>query len=182
LLRAGTELALHDFGGEGPPALLLHGLAGHAEEWADTVRWLRDSRHVFALDLHGHSDPRPLEVSPTAMRDDACFVLETIGAPVLLLGQSLAGRIAILVAAERPELVERLIVVEAGPEGSADGGERKAATVEVGLEDWPVPFPDAKAAEDYFGGPGLPSDAWTRGLRRAPTGSTRGSRSRCSVR
>jgi pimeloyl-ACP methyl ester carboxylesterase len=172
LNRAGTELALHDFGGDGLPALLLHGLAGHAEEWTDTVGWLRGFRHVFALDLrgHGHSDPRPAEVSPTALCEDACFALERIGAPALLLGQSLGGRIAILAAAARPELVESLVVVEAGPEGTADGGATKAAAVEVGLEDWPVPFPDAKAAEDYFGGPGVPSDAWTRGLRRAPDG------------
>lgn len=172
LNRAGTRLALHDFGGEGPPALLLHGLAGHAEEWADTVGWLCESRHVFALDLrgHGHSETQPLEVSPAAMRDDACFALERIGAPALLLGQSLGGRLAILAAAARPELVECLVVAEAGPEGTADGGETRAAAAEVGLEEWPVPFPDAKAAEDYFGGPGLPADAWTRGLRRGPDG------------
>jgi pimeloyl-ACP methyl ester carboxylesterase len=172
LNRAGTELALHDFGGEGPPALLLHGLAGHAEEWADTVGWLRGTRHVFALDLrgHGHSESRPLEVSPEAMRDDACFALERVGAPALLLGQSLGGRIAILAAAARPELVECLVVAEAGPEGTADGGEMKAAEVEMGLEEWPVPFADGREAEEHFGGPGLHAEAWARGLRRAPDG------------
>ncbi len=173
LTRAGTELALWDLGGEGPPALLVHGLAGHAEEWAETAAWLRESRHVFALDLrgHGHSEPRPTDVSPRALREDVCFALEQVGGePALLLGQSLGGRIAILAAAARPELVECLIVAEAGPEGTADGGKMMAAQMEVGLEEWPVPFPDAAAAEEYFGGPGVHADAWTRGLRRAPDG------------
>jgi len=173
LTRAGTELALWDFGGDGPPALLVHGLAGHAEEWAETAGWLRQSRHVYALDLrgHGHSEQRPANVSPAALRDDVCFALDQLGGePALLLGQSLGGRIAILAAAGRPALVECLVVAEAGPEGTADGGEMKAAEVEIGLEEWPVPFADAATAVEYFGGPGAHADAWTRGLRQAPDG------------
>jgi pimeloyl-ACP methyl ester carboxylesterase len=172
LSRVGIKFALCDFGGEGPPALLVHGLAGHAEEWSETAEWLCETRHVFALELrgHGHSETRPADVSPTALRDDVCFALDRIGAPALLLGQSLGGRIAILAAAARPDLVECLVVAEAGPDGSADGGEMKAAEVAVGLEEWPVPFPDTSAAEEYFGGPGAHATAWTRGLRRTSDG------------
>ncbi|HKZ12341.1 MAG TPA: alpha/beta hydrolase [Solirubrobacterales bacterium] len=172
LTRAGTDLALWDFGGEGPAALLVHGLAGHAGEWAETATWLRETRHVFALDLrgHGHSEPRPTDVSPKALRDDVCFALDQIGAPTLLLGQSLGGRVVILAAAARPELVECLVVAEAGPEGTADGGELKAAEMELGLEEWPVPFPDVATAEAFFEGPGAHADAWARGLRQEPDG------------
>ena len=170
--RAGTSLALWDLGGDGPPALFVHGLAGHAGEWADTAAWLSGTRHVFALDLrgHGHSETRPADVSPAALREDVCFALERIGGPALLLGQSLGGRVAIEAAASRPDLVACLVVAEAGPEGTADGGALKATEMEVGLEEWPVPFPDADAAADYFGGPGTHADAWTRGLRRTPDG------------
>jgi pimeloyl-ACP methyl ester carboxylesterase len=73
-------------------------------------------------------------------------------------------------AVARPELVECLVVAEAGPEGTADGGEMKADEVEMGLEEWPVPFPDLTAAEAYFSGPGSIAGAWARGLRRAPDG------------
>jgi pimeloyl-ACP methyl ester carboxylesterase len=173
LNRAGTALALRDFGGEGPPALLVHGLAGHAEEWSGTAVWLRENRHVFALDLRGHgrSERRPTVVSPTALAADISYALEWIGgAPALLLGQSLGGRIAIPVAATRPELVGCLVVAEAGPDGGTDGAARKAAEVESALEKWPVPFPDASAAETFFGGPSPRAEAWTRGLRQAPDG------------
>src|SRR6201995_1635076 len=102
LNRSGTALALRDFGGEGPPALLVHGLAGHAEEWSETAAWLRESRHVFALDLRGHgrSEPRPAALSPAALAADLAFALGEIGdGPALLLGQSLGGRFAIPAAA-----------------------------------------------------------------------------------
>jgi pimeloyl-ACP methyl ester carboxylesterase len=166
-------LALRDFGGEGPPALLVHGLAGHAEEWSGTAAWLREDRHVFALDLRGHgrSEPRPSVVCPKALAEDISFALESIGAaPALLLGQSLGGRMAIPVAAARPELVESLVVAEAGPDGGADGAKIKAAEVGAWLERWPVPFPDETAAETFFGGPSDRANAWTRGLGQAPDG------------
>jgi pimeloyl-ACP methyl ester carboxylesterase len=35
--RDGVRLAATDFGGGGPAVLLLHGLAGHAGEWAETA-------------------------------------------------------------------------------------------------------------------------------------------------
>lgn len=173
LNRAGTTLALRDFGGEGSPALLVHGLAGHAEEWSGTAAWLHESRHVFTLDLRGHgrSEQRPAVVSPTALAEDVSFALEWIGgAPALLLGQSLGGRIAIPVAAAHPELVGCLVVAEAGPDGAVDGAAIKAAEVGAALERWPVPFPDESAAETFFGGPSPRAEAWTRGLRRAADG------------
>jgi pimeloyl-ACP methyl ester carboxylesterase len=172
LTRAGTKLALWDLGGNGPPALLIHGLAGHAGEWDDTATWLRETRHVFALDLrgHGHSEQRPTSVSPAAIRDDVCFVLEQIGEPALLLGQSLGGRFAIPAAAARPKLVECLVIVEAGPEGSPDRADAKADGIAARLNAWPVPFADRSTAETFFGGRGLDAEAWTRGLREAPDG------------
>jgi pimeloyl-ACP methyl ester carboxylesterase len=50
----GVVLSVLDCGGRRPPAVLLHSLAGHAEEWADTASWLRGHRRVVALDLRGH--------------------------------------------------------------------------------------------------------------------------------
>ena len=41
LSRDGAALACADFGGEGGPVLLLHGLCGHAEEWRETAEALR---------------------------------------------------------------------------------------------------------------------------------------------
>jgi pimeloyl-ACP methyl ester carboxylesterase len=49
-----TRLCCVDFGGKGSPVLLLHGLAGRANEWYSTAQWLTQRCHVFALDQRGH--------------------------------------------------------------------------------------------------------------------------------
>lgn len=172
LIRAGTRLALWDLGGDGPPALLVHGLAGHAGEWADTAAWLSESRHVFAFDLRGHglSETRPADVSPAALREDVCFALEQIGPPALLLGQSLGGRIAIEAAATCPDLIDRVVVAEAGPDGSAEFAGQIAAAVASSLRTWPVPFPDLTKAEAFFARRGRDPKVWTSGLRSEQDG------------
>ena len=113
-----ARLTALDFGGEGPGALLLHGLAGTALEWDETASWLRESHRVLGLDQrgHGHSERRPEDVSPSAFVSDALTAIERLNlAPTLLVGQSLGGLIAFLAASKRPDLVSALIVVEATP-------------------------------------------------------------------
>ncbi len=121
--RDGVALACRDFGGDGPPALLLHGLAGNAEEWADTAAWLTARCRVAALDARGHgrSEPRPDDVSRAAHVADAALAIERLdGGPALVVGQSLGGHLAILLAARRPELVRARVVVEARPSAAPD--------------------------------------------------------------
>jgi pimeloyl-ACP methyl ester carboxylesterase len=120
--RDGVRLAGVDYGGGGPAVLLLHGLAGNADEWAPTAAALTGRAHVVAFDARGHgaSEPRPPDVSPQAHVADAAFVIEQRGlAPATVIGQSYGALTAFLLAAERPDLVERLVVAEASP-GAGD--------------------------------------------------------------
>jgi pimeloyl-ACP methyl ester carboxylesterase len=136
--RDGVRLACCDFGGDGPPALLLHGLAGNAEEWADTAAWLSARCHVVALDERGHgrSEPRPDDVSRAAHVADAALAIERLGrGPALVVGQSLGGHLAILLAARRPALVRALVVVEASPSAAPDPA-AFAAMVAASLDTW----------------------------------------------
>jgi pimeloyl-ACP methyl ester carboxylesterase len=168
LEREGVRLALLDFGGGGNPALLLHGLAGHSGEWSATAAWLHRDRRVLALDIrgHGHSEREPLEVAPEALAADVAFVIERLElGRVLLIGQSLGGHLALRVASRRPELVETLVVAEAGPAGAGlVGATRQAAELEDSLTAWPTPFPSRDAAEAFFGGPTSHAAAWASGL------------------
>jgi pimeloyl-ACP methyl ester carboxylesterase len=121
----GTRLAWRDGGGTGPGLLLLHGLAGHAAEWAATAGRLRDAYRVVALDQRGHgaSERRPGDVSRAACVADVIGVVEGLRlAPVVLVGQSLGGNTALLAAAERPDLVRALVLVDAGPVGRKRSG------------------------------------------------------------
>jgi len=99
---------------------------------------------------------------------DTVFTVERLGlGPVILVGQSLGGHAALLVAAERPDLVRGLVVADASPAKGDD-----AATTEVGqaLMRWPLPFDSREAAVDFFGGPSLSAEAWVGGLERRDDG------------
>ena len=168
--RDETLLACRDFGGVGPDALLLHGLSGHAGEWTETAHWLTARRRVLGSDARGHgrSDRIPTDVSRDAHVKDAVFLIERLASgPVVLIGQSLGGHTAILVAAQRPDLVEGLIVADASP---VERNEATVAELGAALARWQVPFPSREAAIDFFGGPSLTADAWTDGLEEGAGG------------
>src|SRR4051794_14320520 len=105
LSRDGVRLACRDCGAGEPAVLLLHGLAGDLEEWAETAEWLRERCRVVALDARGHgrSERLPEDVSRAAHVGDVAFVIEELElAPVVLVGQSLGGLTALLATATYP--------------------------------------------------------------------------------
>ena len=57
VVRDGVRLVCRDWGdwgGDGPPVLLLHGLAGHAGEWDHLAEGLGGQHRMLALDQRGH--------------------------------------------------------------------------------------------------------------------------------
>ena len=166
----GVCLVARDFGGHGPGALLLHGLAGTASEWSDTASWLTESHRVLALDQRGHgrSERRPTDVSRCAYVGDAAALIEQLGlAPVDLIGQSLGGHTAFLLAAKRPDLVRALVVAEATP--TREGPEVAEAIGDY-FASWPLTFPSHEAAVAFFGGESLRARAWAGNLVASPDG------------
>lgn len=177
--RDGTRLACADFGGTGSAVLLLHGLAGHATEWAQTAAWLSAHHRALAPDLRGHgrSERHPRDVSRDAnVADIASWIEHFATGPVALIGQSLGGHTAFLVAARRPDLVDKLVVVEAGPgPPSPEHGDpdAEAATVERvrgWLLSWPVPFASREEAISFFGRNENWANAWADGLEKRADG------------
>ncbi|EFK98383.1 LOW QUALITY PROTEIN: hydrolase, partial [Streptomyces sp. SPB78] len=136
-----------DWGGDGPPVLLLHGLAGYAGEWGPVAVRLRERGHrVLAMDLRGHggSVRHPRDTSANAHADDVAGLLGRLGAgPAVLVGQSLGGRVALRVAVEHPSLVRGLALIEADAR-PASGAPGDAAI--RWLRSWPLPFPDRASA------------------------------------
>jgi len=99
-----------------PPLVILHGLLGSSRNWGSVAKALGDSRHVLALDLPNHG------ASPWSEAMDYPFIartvaatLETLGRKAVLLGHSMGGKAAMTLALTRPDLVERLIVVDIAP-------------------------------------------------------------------
>lgn len=103
--------------GTGPAVILLHGLLGSLDNWQPVARRLADAFTVFALDLRNHGrSPHSAEMSLETLRSDVEEFVRDLGpARVHLVGHSLGGRVAMRVALDRPELVERLVVADISP-------------------------------------------------------------------
>ena len=156
--------------------LLLHGLGGHATEWNQTASWLTKTHRVFAPDLRGHgrSERHPQDVSRSAHVDDIAAWAECLGTrPTALVGQSLGGHTAFLVAARHPDIVEKLVVVEAAPGPTSEvgtPGDETVARVRRWLASWPVPFASRDEAVAFFGRNDTWANAWADGLEQREDG------------
>jgi pimeloyl-ACP methyl ester carboxylesterase len=176
MTRDGVRLVCRDFGGDGPSALLLHGLAGHTDEWAQTASWLTARCRVVALDARGHgrSERFPADVSRDALVADAVFVVEQLRLqPVVVVGQSVGALTALSLAARRPELVRCLVLVDASPSGGGEGVEEAVSATARALREWPASFGSRSDAQAFFAerfGGGLAAEAWTSGLERIENG------------
>jgi esterase len=107
-----------DFGGPGEPArVILHGFLGSSRNWLTAGKDLADGRRTFALDLRNHGlSPHSGEMSYAAMASDVVAWIDARGlGPVELIGHSMGGKVAMLVACRSPERVGRLVVVDIAP-------------------------------------------------------------------
>lgn len=109
--------------GEGAPVVVLHGLLGRARNWLSVARALEASYAFHLVDLRNHgASPWADAMSYPAMAGDVAALIEDIGAgPVRVVGHSMGGKVAMTLALSRPELVERLIVVDIAPVPYAQG-------------------------------------------------------------
>jgi len=119
LVVKGLRLRVLDWGGEGrTPLLLLHGFTGHAHAWDTLSIALQPHYHVYALDQRGHGDSDPADVyNPVVAFDDLGGVVEQLGIrSMVMIGLSMGGRNAIYFTAKRPDVVQKLVIVDIGPE------------------------------------------------------------------
>ncbi len=168
--RPDAEIWYFDSAGDLPVVVLLHGLAGYALEWGATIAALRADHRVIAIEQRGHgsSTRRPADVSRTAYVEDVVAVLDDLGvAAAPVVGQSMGGHTAMLLAARNPERVSRLVMVEAGLGG---GGDAEADGLAAWLQGWPAPFPDRDAFLAFFGGSRSVAEGWADGLEERPDG------------
>lgn len=98
--------------GAGPPVVLVHGLAEARSSWAVQHRDL-SSVHTFAYDLRGHGETTLGNADGTLeqLGGDLIGFLEQVTGPATVVGFSLGGTIALWAAAERPDLMQRVIVL-----------------------------------------------------------------------
>lgn len=105
--------------GAGTPVVMIHGLSGSSRWWARNIDVLAKRRLVAAVDLVGFGSHREFLAVPKVLPPFGEVTsllarwLETFGERVHLVGHSMGGQIAIHLAAERPDLVRSLVLVNA---------------------------------------------------------------------
>jgi pimeloyl-ACP methyl ester carboxylesterase len=106
----------HGSAGPYPPLLVAHGLFGSARNWGVIAKRLSDTREVVAVDMRNHGQsPWSDSHDYPALAADLAEVLEVMPAPADVLGHSMGGKAAMVLALTRPDLVRRLVVADIAP-------------------------------------------------------------------
>jgi len=104
-----------DFGGTGEVVLLVHGLGGSHLNWLSVAPQLAERYRVYAPDLPGFGRS-PLAGRRSSIAADVDVLTRLIArlsdSPIVLIGNSMGGLVAIGVAAMHPELVSGLVLVD----------------------------------------------------------------------
>jgi len=100
-----------------PPLVLLHGLMGAAQNWGGIAKRLGQKRRVLALDARNHgASGHAAGMDYATMAADVAETLDARGLTrAAVLGHSMGGKTAMMLALTRPALVERLIVADMSP-------------------------------------------------------------------
>lgn len=116
-LASGRTISGLRYGDDAPVVTLLHGAGLNAHTFDTTV--LAMGVPALSIDLPGHGDSSwrdDVDYSPRGMADDVAAAMAAwTDAPQLLVGQSLGGLTAAVVAARNPQLVRQLVLVDITP-------------------------------------------------------------------
>jgi len=107
----------HRITGEGSPLILLHGLFGSLENLGGVARKLQNEWQIHALDQRNHgSSPHTDTMDYPSMAEDVVAYMDEQGIDkACLLGHSMGGKVAMQVALQAPERVEKFIVADIAP-------------------------------------------------------------------
>jgi pimeloyl-ACP methyl ester carboxylesterase len=108
--------------GDGLPVVFLHSLAGNASQWSAQLDHLRPIRRAVALEWRGHGlsgAPEDGDYSVPAAANDVGRAVERLGIErMVLVGHSGGGLVALQYAADHPDRVVGLLLVDPSGDSS----------------------------------------------------------------
>lgn len=102
--------------GAGKPMMILHGLFGFSDNWQTLAKKLSDYYRLILVDLrnHGHSNWSD-EFSYEIMAKDVLELCDELKLEdMILVGHSMGGKVAMHIAQMRPDLLDKMVVVDMG--------------------------------------------------------------------
>ncbi len=104
------------FGEGGLPLIIVHGLFGSARNWRVLQKRLAEKRRVIAVDLRNHGDSFWADDnSYEALARDLAEVIDANDGVADVLGHSMGGKAAMVLALKAPQKLRRLIVADIAP-------------------------------------------------------------------
>jgi len=100
----------------GDPLIVVHGLFGSSRNWRALAKHFSRKRRVIAVDMRNHGASfRHASNTYRDMADDLAAVIKDIGGRADVLGHSMGGKAAMVLALTHPDLVSRLLVADIAP-------------------------------------------------------------------
>ncbi len=128
-----VQINLADWGGQGKHILCVHGITANCRSWDMVANSLAPDFHVMAMDLRGRgmSDKPDTGYSLAYHIRDMVALMDDLGIDQIIpMGHSLGAFISLAFAAEHPERVDRLILVD----GAGDLSQEQFDQVFVGIK------------------------------------------------
>jgi len=103
--------------GKGPPLIVLHGLYGSSDNWITVGRILSEKFEVFLPDQRNHGNsPHSKEHNYMLLKNDLLGFMDRQNInKAIIIGHSMGGKVAMFFAADYPERIQSLIVVDISP-------------------------------------------------------------------
>ncbi len=117
MASASRSSGLHttELGESGPLVAFCHGLFGQGKNWTTAAKALAVDHRVLLVDMPHHGRSAWRERFDYVEMADEVAGLFSADDPVALVGHSMGGKAAMVLALRHPELVERLCVVDVAP-------------------------------------------------------------------
>jgi pimeloyl-ACP methyl ester carboxylesterase len=103
--------------GNGQPVILIPGLGCSADVWNSTIDSLKSHYTCYALNIDGFAGVPAVKglTLKEISAGIASYIRSTIKEKVILIGHSMGGVISLMVASQHPELIKKVLVIDALP-------------------------------------------------------------------
>ncbi len=117
-ISVGQAKLYYEVAGEGQPLVLIHAGVADSRQWDNEFAHFAPYYRVLRFDMRGFGKSHPVE-GEFSLMGDLTRLLDQLGfvAPVLLLGCSMGGSLAMDFALEQPSRAKALVMVGSGPSG-----------------------------------------------------------------
>lgn len=124
-----THLFVSDSNTSGPPIVFSHGLLWSHRMYSSVIQELRGAYRCIAYDHRGQgqsvTEPRR-SVAIETVTEDAIALIESLNiGPVHFVGLSMGGFVGMRIAARRPDLIQKLVLISTTSEAEPDENHRK---------------------------------------------------------